>query len=98
METAASLRVVGQRSEALVPPVASEQQRRHATGLRLAAAEALAHAEEMLALLEPKSWQYGEHWEEARREHVRRMELLAQVRMELEHETDLIEMSEMQYQ
>ncbi len=94
METAASQRGFGPQGAVLVPRIASERQRQCAAAWRREAAQALAQAEDLLFLVEPQAGQYGKHWEKAQQEHGRRMELLAQVRRELEHEADRIERSE----
>ncbi len=80
-----------------LPRVLSEEHRRRLAAVRNAAAETLASAEELVALLAPKPYHYeDEDYEAARAQHARRLDLLANLRMELEHESDLIEFAEVQ--
>lgn len=91
METPASQRIVGEQAVPL-PKIMSEDHRLRSVATRNAVAAVLASAEEMMNLLEPKAALYeGDDFLVVRREHQRRMEALANLRMELEHETDLIE-------
>ncbi len=95
METPASERVMATGGP--LPRVVSEEHRRRLAAVRNAAAEALAQAEELVALLAPKAYHYeDDDYPAAQAQHARRMDLLANLRMELEHETDLIEFAEVQ--
>ncbi len=88
METPAS-----ESAGALVMPrVLSEEHRRRLVAVRNAVAEALAEAEELMDLLAPKTFHYHpEDYEAAVAQHQRREHTVALVRMELEHEADIIE-------
>jgi hypothetical protein len=91
METPAHSRLVPERAVPL-PRIVSREQRERMAATRQAAAHLVAGLEEILCLLRPQPGQWdAADYPLVRQEHGRRMELLATLRMELEHEADQIE-------
>jgi len=88
METPANRQVAA----LVLPKVLTEEHRRRLVAVRNAVAEALAQAEELMTLLVPKSFHYDpQDYQAAVAQHKRREETVALIRMELEHEADIID-------